>query len=373
MSAPRRVCLVGLIAGGHSGVPRYAARLARALDQACVEYPQLSLSLLTTAAGAEAVDAGTLNVKIVAGRGRHVNAGPGRLFLEHVAVRREEADLFHYFDVTGPVLSPRRPFVATIHDVAFVHGVARRRDAYKKQLYPWAIRRATALVAVSQFAKDEAVRHFAADPDKIAVVHSGPGLFSRIDRASPPADAAETPLLVYVGNLGGNKTLPLLVRAFQRADVQTRLVLAGRVRGSLAELERAIDSGPRSHQVELRRDVPDAEVIRLYRSAVALVLPSTYEGFGFTALEAMACGCPVLESDIPALREVSGSGALLLPPTDEEAWATAIRRIVADEGLRQELRRRGAETVARYSWERTARGVLDVLANAALRSEAGPP
>jgi glycosyltransferase involved in cell wall biosynthesis len=365
MSAPRRVCLVGLIAGGHSGIPRYAARLAQALDRAGAEYPQLSLSLLTTAAGAEAVDARTLNVRVVAGHGRHVNAGPGRLLLEHVAVRREEAGLLYYFDVTGPVLSPRRPFVATIHDTAFVHGVARRRDAYKKRLYPWALRRAAALVAVSQFAKEEAVRHFAADPDKITVVHSGPGLFSRLEPASPAADRAETPLLVYVGNLGGNKNLPLLVRAFHRADVRARLVLAGRGRGSLAELERAIDSGPRSHEVELRRDLSDAEVVRLYRSALALVLPSTYEGFGFTALEAMACGCPVLESDIPALREVSGPGALLLSPTDEEAWTTAIRRIVADGGLRQELRRRGAQTVARYSWDKTARGVLDVLAGAA--------
>src|SRR5438128_11936714 len=104
----RLVCLVGLIAGGHSGVPRYAARLAQALDEVAGDYPQLSLSLLTTAAGAEAVGARSIAVEVVAGRSRWVNAGPGRLFLEHVLVRRQKADLFHYFDVTGPVLAPRR-------------------------------------------------------------------------------------------------------------------------------------------------------------------------------------------------------------------------------------------------------------------------
>jgi glycosyltransferase involved in cell wall biosynthesis len=366
----RRVCLVGLIAGGHSGVPRYAARLTQALDEVAAEYPQLSLSLLTTAAGAEAVGARSIRVDVVAGKSRRVNAGPGRLLLEHLFVRRRDADLLHYFDVTGPVLAPRRPFVATVHDTAFVYGYAPRSSAYKRQLYPWALARARALVAVSQFAKDEAVRHFGADPARIEVVHSGPGLFGAADGAAPARE--ESPFLLYVGNLGGNKNLPFLVRSFALADPPARLVLAGRARGDLDELRETIESAPNRDRIELRGDVPDAELERLYRSAVALLLPSVYEGFGFTALEAMGRGCPVLASDIPALREISGSGALLLPLGDEAAWAEAMRRVVADEGLRADLRARGAETVARYSWEATARGVLDVLARSA-GAVAAPP
>src|SRR5919108_709371 len=166
-----RVCLVGLIAGGHSGVPRYAAALARALDSVADSYPDLSLILLTTAAGADAVGPQSLAVKIVAGRSRRVNAGPGRLALEHLALRRERADLFHFFDVTGPVLAPRRPFVATIHDAAVMQGYGLLRNMYKRRLYPWALARARALVAVSKFAKDETLRYFDVDPEKIAVVH----------------------------------------------------------------------------------------------------------------------------------------------------------------------------------------------------------
>jgi glycosyltransferase involved in cell wall biosynthesis len=361
----RLVRLVGLIAGGHSGVPRYAARLTQALDEVAGDYPQLSLSLLTTAAGAEAVGARTIAVEVVAGKGRRVNAGPGRLLLEHALVRGRKADLLHYFDVTGPVLAPRRPFVATVHDTAFVHGYAPRSSAYKRRLYPWALARASALVAVSQFAKDEAVRHFGADPAKIEVVHSGPGLFSADEGGAPETQRDESPFLLYVGNLGGNKNLPFLVRSFARADPAVRLVLAGRARGGLEELRQTIDAAPSRDRIELRSDVPDAELERLYRSAVALLLPSVYEGFGFTALEAMGRGCPVLASDIPALREISGSGSLLLPLGDEAAWADAMRRIVDDDGLRAELRARGAETVARYSWEATARGVLDVFSRAA--------
>src|SRR5439155_615325 len=102
----------------------------------------------------------------------------------------------------------------------------------------------------------------------------------------------------------------------------------------------AIAAAEARDQIEILGDVSDADLDRLYRSAIAVVLPSTYEGFGFTSLEAMSRGCPVLASDIAALREVSGSGAELLRLGDEDAWAAAIRRVVSDEGFRAELRAR---------------------------------
>jgi glycosyltransferase involved in cell wall biosynthesis len=357
----RTVCLVGLIAGGHSGIPRYAAKLTQALDRVSADYPDVSLSLLTTESGADAVGARSIEVRTVAGRSRRLNAGPGRLLLEHVVVRGVDADLLYYFDVTGPVLAPRRRFVATIHDASFLYGFRRLHNYYKRRLYPWALARASAVVAVSGFAKDEAIRHFGVEPDKIAVVHSGPGLGSIGSNGRPADPREEAPYLVYVGNLGENKNLPFLVRAFHRADVPARLVLAGRARGDLAGIRDAIAAGQARERIQILDDVSDDQLDRLYHSAVALVLPSTYEGFGFTSLEAMARGCPVLESDIPALREVSGSGAMLLPVSDEAAWAAAIRQIVHDDELRSDLRARGLATVAAYSWETTARGVIEVF------------
>ena len=365
MVEPRRVCLVGLIGGGHSGVPRYASALTRAIDRVSPDYSELTVTLLTTAAGAEAIHPRSIPVEVVAGKSRWVNAGPGRLALEQAVVRRHDDDLLHYFDVTGPLFSHRR-FTATIHDTAFVYGYAPGSSSYKRWLYPWALRRARGAIAVSQFAKDEAVRHFAADPEKITVVHSGPGLRASGDVPVPTA-ADGPPFLLYVGNLGGNKNLPFLVRCFDQAASTARLVLVGRARGDTSELRRAIDGAANHGQIDLVGDVSDEELERLYRSARALLLPSVYEGFGFTALEAMARGCPVLASDIPALREVAGSGALLLPLMDENAWTAAMVRIVSDERARADLRSRGATTVERYSWERTARGVLDVLVREASR------
>jgi glycosyltransferase involved in cell wall biosynthesis len=364
---PRSVCLVGLIAGGHSGVPRYAAKLAQALDRASPSHPELQLSLLTTLAGAETIAPRSLPVRTVGGTRTFVNAGPGRLLLEHVAARGVRADLLHYFDLTGPVLARGRPFVTTIHDMSPLHGFRKLQNAYKRRLFPWALARAAAGVAVSQFAKDEAVELLGADPSKIHVVHSGPGLSADTAVRAAASEVPKEPFLLYVGNLSTNKNLPMLVRAFHRTDAPVRLVLAGRPREGAAEVREAVAGGRRAGSIELREDPSDAVVDGLYRAAVALLLPSTYEGFGFTPLEAMARGCPVLASDIPALREVAGEGALLLPPRAEGRWQEAIELVVGDAALREDLRARGAATVERYSWDSTARGVLELFGALALR------
>jgi glycosyltransferase involved in cell wall biosynthesis len=352
-----RVCLVGLIAGGQSGIPRYAAALTGALDRVAPEFPELSMRLLTTERGAQQAAPKAIAVDLVGGPFAGANAGPGRILTEQVYSRRAEAEVLYFFDLSGPVLAPRRRFVTTIHDAAPQH-FERTRMAYKRYVQPWAARHASAAIAVSAFARDEAVSLLGADPTRVRVVHSGPGLMADTTHTEP---AGGDPYVLYVGNLAVHKNLPFLVGAFTEADVPARLLLVGTRGDRYEEIEAAVEASPVGERIEIRRDLPDAEVDRLYRGAAALALPSRYEGFGFTALEAMARGCPVLASDIPALREVSGDGALLLPLDDASAWAHAIRRVLADDGTREELRRRGSETVGRYSWERTARGVCAVL------------
>jgi glycosyltransferase involved in cell wall biosynthesis len=356
-----RVVLVGLIAGGHSGIPRYATALTQALDEVAPEFPALQLTLLTTAEGAAAVAARNLTVRDVHFRGETFNAGPGRIVAEQLALAAHRADLLHFFDLSAPLLAPWRPFVATIHDASVVHGLRGMQHVYKRRLWPWALSRARATVAVSQFAKDEAVLHLGADRERITVIRSGPGLI----RGGSNGHRRNGNFLLYVGNLTPIKNLPFLVRAFDRADVPARLLLVGRAYQGSSELPDEIERAARREQIEVVSDADDPEIERLYRSATALVLPSRYEGFGFTPLEAMARGCPVLASDIPPIREISSPGALLLPLDDEAAWAEAIRRVVAEDSLREELRVRGAQTVARYSWQTTARELCRLFLEAA--------
>ncbi len=322
------------------------------------EFPGLRLTLLTTGAGAEQVGAANLETRVPrAARG--LTRGPLRLAAEQLLAPFARADLLHFFDLAGPVLARSQPFVATVHDAAAVRSgeLSGTRRAYKRRLQPWAVRRARRLVAVSQFAKDEAVRHLGADPDRVAVIHSGPGLLETSTASAADADGA---YLLYVGGLAANKNLPFLVRAFEQAGVDARLKLVGRPAPGAEELLETIRSSSAGSRIDVVSDAGDAELDGLYRGALALVHPSLYEGFGFTPLEAMARGCPVLESDIPPLREVSGDGALVLR-LDAEAWADGIRRVVTDEALRHDLRRRGEATAARYSWDSTARSLCELF------------
>ena len=352
-------------------MPRYAAALARALDRVAGEFPELSLRLLTTPRGAAAVDARGLDVQLVAAPFRNANAGPRRIAAEQLLAPAARGDLLHFFDLTAPLLAPRRRFVTTLHDAAIRHGFERTRVAHKHVLQPRALRRAAAVVAVSGFARDEGVRHFGADPARIRVVHSGPGLVAPDTaghvRYQVPDMSGLAPggrYFLYVGNISAHKNLPFLVRAFGSVGDGARLVLVGGRGEQFDEVERAVAASPARERIELRRDAPDGEVDALYRGACALLLPSRYEGFGFTPLEAMTRGCPVLASDIPALREVSGDGALLLPLDDDAAWSDAMRRLLRDDGLRNDLRRRGSAVAGRYSWEETARGVCRVFLEA---------
>src|SRR5215212_11968464 len=143
------VLLVGLIAGGNSGVPRYAVALSRGLDRISPEFPEVAMSLLTTARGAGLTQARNIPVQLVAWPFADANAGFARIAGEQLSCRARPADLLHFFDLTGPLLAPRRTFVSTIHDAAIHHRFERGRVAHKRLLQPWAARRAARAVAVS--------------------------------------------------------------------------------------------------------------------------------------------------------------------------------------------------------------------------------
>jgi glycosyltransferase involved in cell wall biosynthesis len=345
------VLLAGLVAGGTSGVPRYAATLARALDEVAAEFGGLRLRLLTTPSGAESVAARTLEVSTPPLGGRALDRGPVRLVLEQVLLAAPRSDLVHFFDLSAPLLRPRFRFTTTMHDASIAYPFRRART-YKRRLWPLALGRAERVVAVSRFAADEARRHFGTPEEKLVVIHSGPGFGVGADAAAP---RVEPPFFLYVGNLHEGKNLPFLVRAFAASEARGRLILAGRADQGVEAIRAEVARSPARDRVVLAHDVGDRELEGLYRSATALVLPTRYEGFGFTPLEAMARGCPVLASDIPPIREVSGDGALLVPLDDEAAWADALGRLERDGALRDDLRERGGATVARYSWAETAR------------------
>lgn len=262
------------------------------------------------------------------------------------------------------------PSVVTVHDLGYLrfpdaHPAGERR--YLDWSTRFSARHATRLLADSCATRDDLVRHYRIPSAKIVVAYPGrdESLAPVRDRESLAAvrRAYDLPrdYLLHVGTVQPRKNLLRLLEAFAPHASRITLVLAGR-RGWLSEpiYARVSELGLEG-RVRFLDYVADEHLPALYSGAHAYVFPSLYEGFGFTVLEAMACGAPVICSDGGSLPEVAGEAALLVPATDTSALSAAIERLLDDEALRAELTARGFEQAKEFEWERAARATLAVI------------
>jgi glycosyltransferase involved in cell wall biosynthesis len=225
------------------------------------------------------------------------------------------------------------------------------------RFFLWAsARRAARIIAVSEATRADLLRFYRIPAERIRVVHHGVDpalqdlLRDRIER-----------FVLCVSTLHPHKNIDRLIRAYAREKRDYRLVLAGMRGFHAGAIDRLIDELGVRDQVTLTGWISRAELFDLYDWALACVYPSTFEGFGMPALEAMAAGVPLVCSEIPPLREVVADCALYFDPHDEDALAAALTRIVFDDPLRANLSRAGRERARTFTWERTARETLDIL------------
>ena len=278
----------------------------------------------------------------------------------------------------------RPPAVVTVHDLGYERFPAAHpwsRRAYLRWSTRRHVRRAAHLLADSAATRDDLVALYAADPDRVSVVHlaADPDLrpagveavAALRARLGLPTDA---PYLLHLGTLQPRKNLGRLLDAFARLTAEhpeARLVLAGMRGWSDSDLPARARRLGLEGRVHLPGYLPRGDLAALYSGAAGLALPSLYEGFGLTALEAMACGCPVACSDTSSLPEVVGEAALRFDPLDSAAIASALGRLLRDAGLRERLRQTGIARAAGFSWDRCAAESLAVL-EACARSQARP-
>lgn len=282
-------------------------------------------------------------------------------FLLSAALWRARPSLFFSPGYNAPALSAG-PFVFALHDLNHLRvsansNVAKR--AYYRHIIRPACRRAAFVLTVSEYSRREITAWAKVRETKVINVGNGVSFpFVSIGRKHDPG----YPYLLYVGSRKPHKNLPRLLKAFAVSGVHkdVRLVLSGAPDQSvLAEMGRLglngeiVFAGPPSES--------STNLAELYRGALGFVFPSLYEGFGLPPLEAMACGVPVLASNACAIPEVLGDAGLLVNPTDTEAIADGIRRLVRDSTLRHELRHRGLIRARQFSWDETARRTWDVL------------
>lgn len=296
------------------------------------------------------------------------------LLLQRRGIRCAHAPLF-----VVPWLSEAR-WIVTIHDLTFFRfpeTCAGWRARYQRLMVPLSVRKSARIITDSEAVRRDLIEVLGAPADKTRVVPLGVDAEFFHHCSAPEQEALcrrlglALPFVLYVGTLEPRKNLPLLLRAFRNAVTEARLphalVLAGRPGWGAAAVEAEIERCELGDRV-LRLGYVDGEDLpALYSAASAVALPSVYEGFGLTALEAMACEAPVLCSDRASLPEVVGDAARLIDASDEAAWTAALIETLGqgDPDERRERTARGRARALRFTWEETARQTRRVYAEVA--------
>lgn len=277
---------------------------------------------------------------------------------------RQQFDLLHVPHFNVPLLYTR-PYVVTIHDLLW----HKERDARATTLSPWqhrikyffyrlvseqAIKRAEHIFVPSeQVAKDVAT--FTKRTQEVSVTYEGVAepYISAFSEADLPKKKQRQPYLIYTGSLYPHKNVSVVLRALRHLPEFTLKVASARSVFSDTLLQEAQRVGV-SHQLELLGRVPDEELTGLYQKAVALVQPSTSEGFGLTGLEAMAVGCPVIASDIPIFHEIYKDHVEFFLPHDTVGLVSVCKKL--HEHLPSLTSRTKAARFAQsYRWDRMAK------------------
>lgn len=270
----------------------------------------------------------------------------------------------------GPIWLERQ--VVTFHDIAVLdhpEWFGKRFAAWYRWLVPRLARRVKKIVAVSEFTKSRLVDSLGIDASKIAVIPNGvDGRFkpaSQIECSAANAQLAlpSSDYLLCVGSLEPRKNLARLLEAWSLCVDQipssVYLVISG-IEGA-KQVFRTTPLMALPRRVHLTGFAPEKDLPALYRGALALVYPSVYEGFGLPALEAMASGVPPIVGNNTSLPELVGEAGLCVDPTNVDAIASAIIRMVNDGCLRQELARRSIARSKLFDWNKTARATWDLL------------
>ena len=289
-------------------------------------------------------------------------------------------DLFHGTNFDVPLWGGV-PTALTVHDLsALLHPsthTARTTWRARRRL-PLMVRRAGVCITPTESVRREVCARLGADPARVFAVPEAAREAFRPATAEEVASARralglEGEFVLAVGTIEPRKNLVTLLRAFEEVACggqprDLRLVVAGRRgwldRALLSEVERS----PARSRVLFTGYVADETLRALYTSCRAFVYPSVYEGFGLPPLEAMACGAAVVAGRIPAVAEVTGGAALLVPPEDASGMARALTSLLDDEGERERLSRLGRARAAEFSWARAARMTLDVYREAMRRA-----
>jgi len=261
--------------------------------------------------------------------------------------------------------------VATVHDLAlrrFAWTLRRETLAELSERFEHAVFEASRLITVSAAIKEEVVAEGLAHPARVTVVHHGPGQLASVEAGTLPEEAT-TNFALHVGTIEPRKNIAGLLETWRhlqrRVEDAPKLVLCGKFGWKTEAVRARVREAQRQGWLVHLGYVEDAELAALYRHARVVIFPTLYEGFGLPAVEALWAGTPLVCSDLPVLREVTGGAALFAPADRPDLLAERVAEILTRPGLRDELVAAGTARVQELSWRRAADLTAAVWAEAA--------
>jgi glycosyltransferase involved in cell wall biosynthesis len=287
-------------------------------------------------------------------------------------IRQSAFDLFHGTNYEVPLWS-RCPSVLTIHDLSLFLHPSTHEDRLVRRgrlRLPIMARAASCIIMPSESVRREVCEHLRVKPSKTIAIPEAP---RDIFHSLPLEETTEArrrlqiedEFILFVGTIEPRKNLLTLLRAFEEVlrstALRPQLVIAGKKGWLTDELFSHVKKSGLEAHLRFTGYLTDEDLRALYSSCRAFVYPSLYEGFGLPPLEAMACGAPVIASQIPAIIETVGTtAARLISPADTQALARNIIELLENENERRTLSAMGRERAAQFSWQRTARLTLEV-------------
>ncbi len=294
------------------------------------------------------------------------------LGLTRALITNRDLDVFFSPTHYGPFFAPC-PQVISILDLSYKYfpDLFKKKDLYQLLLWgKYSIKQAKKIITISQSSKSDIIKEYEAKPEKVVVVYPGIKQDKTTKRKMDSLKGKyniEGDFILFVGTLQPRKNLVRLIEAFKKVSSDykdLKLVVIGKKGWLFEEIFKApLESGIENRVVFLDF-VPDEDLPEFYRKAKCFVLPSLYEGFGLPILEAMKYGCPVLTSNISSLPEAGGDAALYFDPYRVDDIAEKIKQVLKDKKLRDIMIEKGYEQVKKFSWEESAKQVLEVLEEA---------
>ncbi len=287
-------------------------------------------------------------------------------------LQRLKPDVYHYPHFDLP-FAYKTLSVITIHDLKYIkfpelfYRRSKEKSFIMRAVMKNSIKRSKKVITVSERTKYDIVNILKVSPDKIEVIYESCDSYFRVLSTSHnnvnvlEKLGIKLPFILFVGMHRPHKNLCRLLEAFKHIKYKNySLVTVGRKYRDYDEPFELIEKLGLKNRVKHLSFVTKEVLLHLYNAATVFIFPSLYEGFGIPVLEAMACGTPVITSNISSLPEVAGNAAMLVNPYDVGSITDALNRILGDLSLQQRLREKGLKRAKEFSWSKAARETLKV-------------